>query len=109
VSIDWSAAVTLAALALLVFWPALRALSRKRWWSALAYAVAGPVVVIGPQMLVVDWWEVSHPDQEWSMSAPVWLSIAVSPLATLSAWLIGSWAINAAAGWNAPRNRVAVK
>ena len=101
VSIDLSAAVFVVAILAMALWPAIRALSRNRRRLAAAYALAGLVVVFALPVLVTNVWEASHPDEEWSMAAPYWLVFVVSPFATLPTLLLGSWALNAAAGCNA--------
>lgn len=101
-SIDWSAAVFVVVILAIALWPAIRALSRNRRCLAAAYALAGLVVAFAVPVLVTNGWEAIHPDEEWSMAAPEWLVFVVSPFATLPTLLLGSWALNRAAGWNAP-------
>ena len=98
--VEWAPLAFVAVVLILALGPSVRAISRNRRWLGAVYALVGPIVVIGLPLVVAKLWEAAHPDEEWSMSAPEWLTLSVSPITTVPLLLFGSWAVNAVAGWN---------
>lgn len=94
----WYGALFFCVLVLVTLWPAFRAAQRKRPRLAIAYAIAGVVLVFVAPGAVHDAWEAANPDLEWSMSAPEWLYFGTSPFVILPSFLIATWLINLA-GW----------
>jgi len=101
--LDWAAIAFVAVVLLVALWPALQAFRRNRYLLGATYAVAGLLIAIGLPMVVTNAWEAVHPDAEWSIAAPAWLTLGVSPVATLPLVLFGTWALNAVMGWNTRR------
>lgn len=75
-------------------WPSLRAAQRRQMLLAAGYAVASVLLVFVLPYYVRQAWEAANPDQEWSMSAPVWLGLVTGPLITVPGVLFATLLIN---------------